>query len=695
MINPSNSSSSSNTNNFGKGRVLVFYIGIGVILAIFVVRLFNLQVIQHDEYLQKAENNSTSTVTTAATRGIIYDRNGFILAENIPSYNITITPALLPEDEGTIEEIYRELSKLVGVPVSHGEINEESVRVFTPCDTDLGITQIVIIGSSNWPYNPVEIACNVSSTVAMAVKGHENEWPGVNVEVTSIRDYPTGELTSEIVGFLGPIPASQEQELRAKNFLPGRDKIGYAGVEASMQDTLAGQNGVNVVQVDVAGKEIRNVEEPVAAVPGNSIKLTIDSRLQLAAKTALKNEIDFWNTYLGTIRSQNGVVIAMNPKTGEILAMVSYPTYENNRMARVIPGDYYEQLVNDPFRPLFNHAISAEHPPGSVFKMAAAIGALNEGVVTPEEQLDCKGEIVVTQRYYANDPGKPLTFYCYNHAGHGLLDFVHGVAQSCDVYFYKIGGGYQDQVPNGGLGILRMAQYARALGYGSTTGIELPGEAAGLVPDPTWKRLNLGENWSTGDTYIATIGQGYVLATPLQVLLSFTTIANDGKQMKPTLIGDILDSNGKVVKPFSPTLLHDITKEPLITVYDDGIATGEKKVVEPWVIQKTKEGLRLVITEGTMKNEFDRMGLQYLQAAGKTGTAEYCDNVAQSKNLCIRGNWPTHAWFVGYAPYDNPEIAVLAFVYNGGEGASVAGPVVGEVLKAYFNLKAAGNVTNP
>lgn len=681
----------SNPNNFSRSRIFAFYIIIAIVLAIYLVRLFNLQILEGAAYKQKALNNSTSSVTIPATRGIIYDRNGYVLARNIASYNITITPALLPEDEGSLEEIYRELSEIIGVPVSNGEINDESVRLFTPCETDFGITQIVVIGNSNWPYNPVEIKCNVDEKTAMIVKGRETDWPGVAVETSSVRDYPTGELTSEIIGFLGPIPATEEKELRAQNFLPGRDKVGYAGIEAYMQTTLAGKNGLNQVEIDVAGKEIRSIAEPQSPVPGNNIDLTIDTRLQLATKTALKKEIKFWNDWLGTIRSQNGVAIAMNPKTGEILSMASYPTYENNRMARQIPGDYYEQLLNDQYRPLFNHAISAEHPPGSVYKMSTAIGALNEGVVTPEKQLDCQGKITILEKYYENDPGSPREYVCYLKTGHGLMDFIHGVAQSCDVYFYKLGGGFAGQVDGNGLGIYRMGEYAKALGYGAKSGIELPGEEAGLIPDPTWKRLNLGENWSTGDTYIGTIGQGYVLATPLQVLMSISTLANDGKLMKPTLIKDIQNYNGEIVTPFNPTIIHDVTKDPVITVYDGNIATTEKKTVQPWVIEKAKEGMRLVVTEGTMKNEFGRMGLEYLQAAGKTGTAEYCDNVAQSKDLCKPGSWPTHAWFVGYAPYDNPEIAVVAFVYNGGEGATVAGPIVGEVLKAYFNLKALGN----
>ncbi|MCX8024900.1 MAG: penicillin-binding transpeptidase domain-containing protein, partial [Thermanaerothrix sp.] len=223
------------------------------------------------------------------------------------------------------------------------------------------------------------------------------------------------------------------------------------------------------------------------------------------------------------------------------------------------------------------------------------------------------------------------------------------------------------------------------LGYGQVLGIELPGEQDGLIPDPDWKRINVGENWSTGDTYIATIGQGYVLATPLQVLVSMATIANDGKLMKPTIVREVLDSEGNVVKSFEPKMLWDITQDPVIHVYDENfLQTGEMKTVAPWVVKKVQEGLREVVVSGTASTIFDGFPIP---SAGKTGTAEYCDNVAQEKNLCQPGNWPAHAWYVGYAPYDNPEIAVVAFVYNGDEGARLAAPVVRRVMEAYFNLK--------
>ncbi len=664
-------------------RTLMLYGIIIVLFSFFVIRLFILQIIDGPDYLAQAVENRTSEVNVSTQRGTIMDRNDYVLARNVASYNIVITPADLPSDEGDMQQVFRELSAMIGVPVNNGILNDETARLFKPCETDFGISQIVEIGDTNKPYSPVEILCNVDESVALAVQGKSADWPGVGVAVTPVREYPTGELTSEIIGFLGPIPASLEEYYTNLGFQAGRDKVGYAGIEYELQDQLGGTNGKRVIEVDVAGKIMRDLAEPVDPVPGDNIRLTIDTRLQSAAKTALKAEINYWNTYLNRTLSSQGVVIAMNPKTGEILALVSYPTFENNRMAREIPAYYYAQLQADANRPLFNHAISGEYPPGSVFKLAASLGALNERVITPDQLINDPGKITITQKYYENDPGQPRDYVCWDRAGHGMMDFLHGLANSCDVYFYKIGGGYGTEVPQG-LGILRLAEYARALGYGRLTGIELPGEMPGLVPDPTWKRIHVSENWSTGDTYIATIGQGYVLSTPLQVLVSFATIANNGVMMKPTLVKDILSPEGKVLQTTTPTVVWDITKDNVINEIVGTEATGNKKNVEPWVIDLIKEGMRMVITEGTAKAEFEGFNFN---AAGKTGTAEYCDNVAQSLNLCQPGNWPAHAWFVGYAPYDNPEIVVVAFVYNGREGSTVAAPIVRKVLEAYFELK--------
>jgi penicillin-binding protein 2 len=446
------------------------------------------------------------------------------------------------------------------------------------------------------------------------------------------------------------------------------------------------------------------------------------------------------------------VVIAMNPKTGEILAMVSYPTFENNRMARFIPGYYYNQLSEDPRHPLINNAISARIAPGSTFKLSTATGAFNEGVIWPGKIVKTPGKLVLCERFRPTDPCTPrnsrdFVDWIYerngviNEAGFGQLDFYHCIAYSSNVCFYKLGGGFEDEIPEG-LGIFRLKEYARALGYDEKSGIELPGEDPGLIPDPQWKRINTGENWSTGDTYIASVGQGFVLGTPLQVLMSGATVANRGKLMQPTIVREVQDSEGRVIpvwfdpkdftiyrmeevnpekanpdhvwvdvsdpsrifskppegsyqiSPFTPNMKWDITTTPLIHEWtcEGGYCdqTGRLKTVKPETVEAVRTGTRLAVTElplGTLSKMFNVTYPIPIAIAGKTGTAEYCDDVASKANRCQFGAWPTHAWTLAYAPYDDPEIIILAFLYNGGEGGTVAAPVVARVMQAYFELK--------
>jgi penicillin-binding protein 2 len=649
---------------------------------------------------------------------VIYDRNGTILARNVASYNVVITAAELPDDPGAVQEIFRDLSELIDVPVNKGIIDQNTPYV--PCVSDHGIQQIVEYGESSTPFQPVKIKCDIDQNTAMVIMEKAVDWPGARIEVQPIRDYPTGSITAGVVGFLGPIPALQEEEFIEKGFVPNRDKVGYSGIELQYQDLLAGKNGQEILETDVAGAFVRTIDAPEAATSGLNIRLTIDTRLQQTAEAIFKQEIKSWNDYFGDIRYSSGVVIAINPKTGEILAMVSYPTYENNRMARFIPAYYYNQLIQDPTNPLLNHAVGDTLPAGSVFKLSTAVGALNEGVVTPDQVLETPPEIIIQEKFSVNQRGTERRFVDWNEAGFGHLDFIGGISNSSNVYFYKLGGGYQDEVPEG-LGICRLGTYAEALGYGNFPGTGFPGEEEGLIPDPKWKRITHGEGWSTGDTYISSVGQGYVLATPLQVLMSAAVIANDGKLAQPTLVREVVDGEGKVVdlwqteagevitqtqtgalqiSPFEPHIKWDITdtQNPVIQEFYDTTIQGceeipnQKKAVQPWVIEKVQEGMRRAVTHGTLADE-DSVGFQNLDipAAGKTGTAEYCDKYAQAQNLCTYGNWPTHAWAVAYAPYDDPEVAVVAFVYNGGEGSSVAGPIVRRTLQAYFEIKTIDN----
>ncbi|RLD07884.1 MAG: penicillin-binding protein 2 [Chloroflexota bacterium] len=682
-------------NKLKFSRILSFAVVLAAILLFYIIRLFSLQIISGDEWAAKAEDNRLLEISLEPARGVIFDRNGTVFARNVASYNVVVTAAYLPDDIGAIQTIIRDLAKYVDVPVSRGEITKENP--FVPCLSEHGIAQIISYGQLSAPYRDVAIACNIDGTMARLLQEKAVDWPGISIEIEPIRDYPTGSLTASFIGFLGPISSAEDEYYTERGFITQRDKIGYAGLERFFESILSGKPGKRVVEVDVAGKITRDVKATIPSIPGQNIYTTIDIRLQQAAESILLGEIQSWNDYFAETRITSGVVLAMNPQTGEVLAMISYPTYENNRMARVIPSYYYRQLNTDVRDPLMNHAVGAELPVGSVFKLSTAVGALNEGVVTPEQKVTTPPSIFTTEKFTPNDPGRSREFVDWNKAGFGSLDFIHGLAYSSNVYFYQLGGGTDGvtNVPNdipGGLGICRLGTYARALGYGAYPGIELPDEADGLIPTPKWKRIAHGENWSTGDTYIASVGQGFVIATPLQVLMSATTIANDGKLMRPTIIHHITDSEGKIISPFLPDLKWDITTDPVIDIYSDPTSaggceaklTGEQTTVAPWVVEKVQQGMRLAVTRGTLEDVFAGFSIA---AAGKTGTAEYCDTFANEKGLCLPGNWPTHSWTVAYAPYEDPEIAVVAFVYNGEEGASVAGPIVRRVLDAYFGIK--------
>ena len=720
------SNSASRPVRFETWRLATIYVVVALVFIAFLARLIRLQIFEGANYKTSAVDNYTFEVSVPAPRGIIFDRNGYILARNVASYNVIITPANLPDDASDIQAIYRQLSDLLDVPVGGRADDEtllEDAKLFGPCVPGPGITQLVALQDSLAPYSPVKIKCNVSVEIARVVEEKSVDWPGVTVEIEPIRDYPTGSLTSALVGFLGPIPASLEEEFRAQGFIPNRDKIGYAGVEDSLQEVLAGRNGLRVVQVDVAGQELRNLEPPIPAVPGNNVTLTIDTRLQAVAEASLIQEINFWNDFFDTVRISSGVVIAMNPKTGEILAMVSYPSYENNRFARFIPSYYYEQLSQDPRHPLLNNAISAEFPPGSVFKLSTATGAFNEGVVDSDDIIDAPGQLELCEKFNPNDPctglnTRPFVDHIFEKRpeGFGPISFLQCIAYSSNVCFYKLGGGYEDEIEQG-LGIERLQQYARALGYDQPSGIELKGEQDGLIPDPKWKRINTGENWSTGDTYIASVGQGYVLATPLQILMSGATIANNGKLMQPTIIRDVTDGDGKAVEtwfnpdpevfiatefevpgsyqisPFTPNLKWDVTVTPLIQSYscDAGycdLNENDLKIIRPESVAAVRAGTRMAVTDPFFGTLYDVFNDFPIAVAGKTGTAEYCDDVARKADQCDFGKWPTHSWTLAYAPYEDPEIIVVAFAYHGGEGASVAAPIVSRVIKAYFEFKA-------
>jgi penicillin-binding protein 2 len=351
---------------------------------------------------------------------------------------------------------------------------------------------------------------------------------------------------------------------------------------------------------------------------------------------------------------QHGVAIVMNPNNGEILSMVSLPTYDNNLFARGIRPTDFSALNQDPDRPLLNHAITGMYPPGSVYKLSSAAGALQEGVIDISDSIFCSGIMYLPNRFFPDDPDLAQPFYCWFRPGHGPLNVVEGIAQSSDIFFYKLDGGFGDfPTP---LGQALASEYMRLFGYGTASGVDLPGEANGLVPDPRWKQLTLNEQWTTGDTYNMAIGQGFVLATPLQVLNTTATVANGGTLYRPRFAKAIVNASGTVTNTIEPQIIR-------------------KLPIDPENIAIVQQGMRGAVTHGTAWN----VNLADVTVAGKTGTAEFF-------GPRIRGQLPTHAWFTAYAPYENPEVAVVVFVYGGGEGSEVAAPIAADILRAYFKL---------
>ncbi len=739
-----------------QGWRLTFFQGVMVaVFILFGLRLYQLQVVQYNEYVIAADDNRLNSLPIPADRGVIFDRYGVPLAINSPAYNITIVPALLPSSEEAVLNIYNRLSALTGVPPTAEIRIAAGSRVRS-------IEELVNEGLGIEPFQAVIIAQDVPHRVALQINEEKLTMPGVDVVPVAVREYPTGALTAHLIGYMGPIPAEEAETLREQGYNPAFDRIGYDGVEFFLESDLAGVRGQRVQEVDVAGRELREVTR-TDPVPGRNVRLTIDVELQAAAESALADQIAIINQEAGFIRTQQGVVIAMDPRSGEILAMVSYPGYDNSRFARAIDFAYYQDVVADPARPLFNNAIRATYPPGSVWKLITAAAVVEENVIAPETELTDEGAIIVENRYAPNDPAASQRFVCWRPGGHGRVNLQEGIAWSCDVYFYQIGGGFnalpETILRRGGLGITDLFRYATATGIGSELGVELPGERAWRMPDPDWKRITFGENWSTGDTYNAAFGQGYVLVTPLQLISSVASLINGGMLYQPTIIESFLDAEGNVVQPFEPQVLRTVDiqsyapqDELVLMMVEDMIIKGPESLAcvceqtspfynpvrcdpqnyraqvdinrDPFVddmrayrvhvpynyafngqicedirfdpaytpaflsdraLALTMDGARAAVTiEGGTASP---AALPYVEVAGKTGTAEYCDDIARPLGLCVPGNWPSHAWYVGYAPYDNPEIIIIAFVYNGGEGSRNALPIVVDTMDAYFRLK--------
>ncbi len=654
-------------------RQAVFYLLIILVFAAFTARLWQLQVVERDEWAYRAEKNRSRLEAIPAPRGIIYDRYGEPLVRNIPQFVVSIIPAYLPEtpdghrDPEGEARVFARLSELLQMPVTtiSGTV---PLTQTTPLGIKDIVDQVLDPQSSRYaPYRPVVIKTGVEREAALIILEEAARLPGVRVDIKPIREYPAGPIYAPLLGYMTRIPSHLAETYQKRGYDVATDLAGMVGIEYTAEEWLRGVKGTRYIEEDVAGRQVRILEQ-TNPLPGHNVYLSIDAGLQKFAYETLQAAINEINRFYGDEVTRRGAVIALHPQTGEVLAMVSLPSYDNNLFTQgVAAADYHDQLqalLDDPHRPLLNHAITDRLQPGSTFKIIVAAAGLQEGIITAKTKINDPGTIVIPDKYFPNDPGRARKFSCWNKAGHGYLDVVHAIAESCNIFFYEVGGGLDvpDQPKFTGLGEKLIGKYARLFGLGTPTGIDLPGEAGGHVPDATWKRKTFGENWSTGDTYNFSIGEGYLEVTPIQMLNAAVAIANGGTLYRPQIVHHVTGADGKEIRGFKPQVITQSL--PISSTYFSLI----------------QQGMELAVNAGTARNA----QVAGVRVAGKTGTAEFCDNLAQQRGLCYANHWPTHAWFVAFAPVERPEIALIVYIWNGGEGSARAAPVAQKILEYYF-----------
>lgn len=701
--------------------MLLFRIGIIAIFFVMVGRMIQLQVMRQEEYRTLADTNRLVRLETAAPRGVVYDRNGNILVRNRPSFEIAIVPADLTLDDLDTENLDEEAAEIervlrvlradadtdvalrigeimfrklgysdytrtvqnAGVQVAFVDapaqvrpiieddrlVKTEPEQVFFP---DLTVPlplaglvalvqRAVTIERQGSASDPVPILDGLDRIRAFEISEESFTLPALRVNQVPVREYIYGDLMSHVLGFMGPIPAVAADDYQAAGYNDPNEKVGLNGLEYTYQDDLRGTPGVRFVERDILGTDVRIVGDVLDPVPGLNLHLSLDRRLQEVMRQELQTAKD-------AVEAPWAVAVAMNPQNGQVLGMVSLPSYDDNIFAERI-GEDYLKLEKDERRPLINYAIGGLYPPGSTFKMVTASAGLAEGVITPDTTVVDAGPIFLPNQYFPNDLSQAQKFVSWNHSRgivHGRINVRDALMYSNDIFFYYLGGGYPDQFE--GLGQRRLSKWAELYGFGDLTGIDLPGEVTSIVPTDQWKRQLFAETWTTGDSYNMAIGQGYVLSTPLQVLVEAATVANGGTVYVPQIVHHMTDANGGVQKDFAPKIVRRLP-----------MSDEDMQVVRQgmWNVVNAPGGTGAVAQ------------VPGVTVAGKTGTAEFCEYLPEEQD-CRRvkdstgEHLPTHAWFVGFAPYENPEIAIAIFVYDGGEGSATAAPVAQKILQAYF-----------
>ncbi len=563
-------------------------------------------------------------MVTLAPRGIIYDRERNPLVKNIPSLDVVITLADFPKDEEAQDKIYKKLGSILKKkPTEIKKIIEEK---------------------KSTTFEPILVIENIDYNAASVIETHSEEYPGISIGKNPIREYLYKDLLSHILGYTGRISKEEldkKEDEKAREKYAVNDFIGKTGVELSYEDYLKGINGRQIVEVDALGKIVKELSAQEEAQPqaGENLVLTIDSELQKVMTSALSRGMKKAN-------SQKGVAVALNPQNGEILGMVSLPSFDNNLFAQGISSNQLLSLYKDKNQPLFNRAISGTYPSGSIIKPVTAAAGLEEKIISTATTIFCSGVLLVPHQY---NPSFVYHFLCWKRSGHGSINVIKAIAQSCDVFFYTVGGGFENFK---GLGVSKLAEYFKSFGLGNKSDIDLPGEVAGLVPTPEWKKeAKPKESWYKGDTYHMAVGQGDLLVTPLQAVNFTATIANGGTLYQPHVLKQVIDNNGKVIENVK-------SKE----IRKNFISKNNLDIVR-W-------GMRQTVASGTARS----LNSLPVPVSGKTGTAQFGP-----------GNLKEHAWFTAFAPFDNPQIALVVLVEGGGEGSSTAVPITKEILSWYFS----------
>ncbi len=575
-------------------RKAILCVGIGCLVLL--LRLWYLQILEGDRYSTLSTNNRLRVRVVEAPRGFILDRHGEVMVENRPTFDLYATP----EDVKNPAEVAATLSGILKVPAADIETRLNETRARS---------------------QPLLLRKDLDEAMMVAVEERRLDLPGINLRIRPVRAYPVAGMAANLLGYVSEINQAQLQREEYRDFSPG-DTLGQSGVERRFDPFIRGMDGGEQVEVDARGRALRVVSRTDPS-SGSNVFLTIDRRIQEAAETAMAGK--------------KGTVVAMNPTTGEILAMVSRPSYDPNLFAQRISGEEWQRIATDPNHPMQNRAFQAQYPPGSIFKLIVAIAGLENGAIAPETKFSDPGYFMLGNHRFDD----------WKKGGHGVLDLRGAIVNSCNVYFYQAGLR---------TGIDEIVRVSRAFGLGEAPGLGLGDEVKGSLPSPH-ARGRGQPPWTAGNTVISSIGQGMVVTSPMQLLVMVSAIANGGTIYRPWVVKKVVSLSGETLEEYEPEALRQVD-------------------VKPSTLAFVRQAMLGVVDEGTGA----RSKVPGVQIGGKTGTAQVVKKGEEKRHADLKD----HAWFVSFAPVDNPQIAVVVLVENGGFGGLVAAPVAKAVYEAAF-----------